>query len=1463
MSGTGSCGTGSGSGNTATLANIALNTGSTATITFTTTPTTVGTASATSSVTVPSGWTDSASGNNTANVSTTLSTPTTDLSAVNNTAASYTTGSSTTITMSMSNTGTNIASGAGWTAALPGNFASTSWTCAITAGTGSCGTASGSGNTATLANVALNTGATATITFTTTPTTAGTASATSSVTVPSGWTDSSSGNNSSNVSTTLSAPSTDIVYISTSTNNGTNVSSLLMPAAASATTNDMLIAIVNQSSDNSTTPVFSAPSGWTQLGTTRYTTNAAYRVHQAVFWKRWASATDDTPTFSSNSTAGRMLANVLVYRNVGGNPIPPIAPGYDFDGTCAANANYTGYMQSGGTTPWCGGVASTTRHVLSKADNTPVARMMAVTTAILGDGVGASAIGWTGGVLTPTQRITYRDLIAGSSYGIRFSAAEALLPNAGDNQGDTRFTITYSAAYGNNYAGIAQAVILCPLSGCGAPSTSTDLSTANNTAATYTTGSATTITMTMSNSGTNIASGAGWTAVLPSNFASTTWTCAVSGTGSCGTGSGSGNTVTLANVSLNTGSTATITFTTTPTTAGTASATSSVTVPSGWTDSSSGNNTSNVSTTVSAPSSTDLSIVTSGVQAWYMKGTTPVTWTTTITNNGPAAVTGASATLTFGGCFNSGSGSPVPTWSCSVNGGTADCDTTTAANPVTGSAVSGGQWWITPSNIQLNSGGSITYTVTANATMPTTTAACSTFINSSVAVPSGGTDTNSANNSHNFNTLINSTTPSPDISTANNTATSYTAGATPTITMTMSNPSGWTVGNARWQASLPANFTGTTWTCAVTTGTGQCGTSSGTGNSVDLTNVWLNSAAVATLTFNTTASSTGTGLSSTSVVTVPSGWSDPSTGNNTANVTTAINAAGPAFVCANQATTGASMASTLAITPCTTTVGDFMLAYFSQRTNTMPTHTAPAGWTQVGSTVLRNGQIGSSIWYKTYASGDASGVTFSSTNSGRSSVQIMTYSGIGSAAPVAPSPLSWDSTTCAAGADATGFTQHSGFGSGTCYNATYRSVAKALNATATGGILVGHWIHGWSNTTTDQTWDLTGASGMTQRHQSENDAGVGGLSVVIADSPVSATGSTGDQAAAPSEQNGVVHALGRLVMLCPGSSACGDNGSGTLTDVSTVNNTAAAYTTGSSTTITMTMSNSGTNIASGAGWTAVLPSNFASTTWTCTVSGTGSCGTGSGSGNTVTLANVSLNTGSTATITFTTTPTTAGTASATSSVTVPSGWSDPSSGNNTSNVSTTVSAPSTDLSTVNNTATTYTSGSATTITMTMSNTGTNIASGAGWTAALPSNFASSTTWTCAITSGTGNCGTASGSGNTATLANVALNSGATATITFTTTPTTAGTASATSSVTVPSGWTDSSAGEQHQQRLDDRVGAIHQSLDGEQHRYRLFARHVDDDHDDDVEHRHEHRRVARAGPPRCPRTSPRRLGRAR
>jgi len=88
--------------------------------------------------------------------------------------------------------------------------------------------------------------------------------------------------------------------------------------------------------------------------------------------------------------------------------------------------------------------------------------------------------------------------------------------------------------------------------------------------------------------------------------------------------------------------------------------------------------------------------------------------------------------------------------------------------------------------------------------------------------------------------------------------------------------------------TVPAGVTGVSWTCAITSGIGACGTPSGTGNNIDLT-VDLNVGATATITVNGTvaASTTGT-LSNTATVARPLDVTDANEDNNTASAETTV-----------------------------------------------------------------------------------------------------------------------------------------------------------------------------------------------------------------------------------------------------------------------------------------------------------------------------------------------------------------------------------------------------------------------------------------------------------------------------------------------------------------------------------------------------------------------------------------------
>jgi uncharacterized repeat protein (TIGR01451 family) len=118
------------------------------------------------------------------------------------------------------------------------------------------------------------------------------------------------------------------------------------------------------------------------------------------------------------------------------------------------------------------------------------------------------------------------------------------------------------------------------------------------------------------------------------------------------------------------------------------------------------------------------------------------------------------------------------------------------------------------------------------------------------------------------------------------------AGSPVTYTITVTNAGLSNVTGARVVDPLPPELSGTTWTCAVTTGTGACATPTGTGN-IDTT-VNLNSGAVATFTITGGILPTATGNLSANTATVnrPPDLTDPNPRNNTST-------AGPAPISPN------------------------------------------------------------------------------------------------------------------------------------------------------------------------------------------------------------------------------------------------------------------------------------------------------------------------------------------------------------------------------------------------------------------------------------------------------------------------------------------------------------------------------------------------------------------------------------
>ena len=107
-----------------------------------------------------------------------------------------------------------------------------------------------------------------------------------------------------------------------------------------------------------------------------------------------------------------------------------------------------------------------------------------------------------------------------------------------------------------------------------------------------------------------------------------------------------------------------------------------------------------------------------------------------------------------------------------------------------------------------------------------------------------------------------------------------------TVQVTNSGPSD--VAGAQLADTVPGGVSGVSWTCQVTSGTGNCGTASGSGNAVS-TALDLDAGAVATITITgTVAPGAPRTLSNTAAVVRPDDVDDPDTTNNSATDATTI-----------------------------------------------------------------------------------------------------------------------------------------------------------------------------------------------------------------------------------------------------------------------------------------------------------------------------------------------------------------------------------------------------------------------------------------------------------------------------------------------------------------------------------------------------------------------------------------------
>jgi len=236
-----------------------------------------------------------------------------------------------------------------------------------------------------------------------------------------------------------------------------------------------------------------------------------------------------------------------------------------------------------------------------------------------------------------------------------------------------------------------------------------------------------------------------------------------------------------------------------------------------------------------------------------------LTYTITVTNNGPSAVTGATVTDNKPAQITSWS------WACTAqNGGANGCD------PVTNSAAN------FTDTVNLPNGASIVYTVTANVSGGATGNLVNT---AAVAVPSGTNDPVPGNNSAtDTDTLF---TLDADLQILkDDLVTTYTPGNPVIYGIIVFNAGPNPVTGATVSDLLPEQITSASWTCAPLIGTGSCSTPSGSGSIVNHSiNLPVGSSVVYEVTANIHASAVGN-LVNTASVSVPAGYTDPNLTNN-------------------------------------------------------------------------------------------------------------------------------------------------------------------------------------------------------------------------------------------------------------------------------------------------------------------------------------------------------------------------------------------------------------------------------------------------------------------------------------------------------------------------------------------------------------------------------------------------------
>jgi uncharacterized repeat protein (TIGR01451 family) len=864
-SGTGAtCGAGSGTGSIASTVTLPTNTSATYIVSGVIDPTLPAGNLVNKASVVAVGATDTDSSNN-SDTDTDTIVPTANLTITKTDGLTNAVpGEAVTYTIVVGNEGPSTATNAAITDTVPADIMDPTWTCVATGSGATCATPTGTGSAvSTTATLPANTTATITITGTLDPATApGTATLanTATVTLPTGVTDPTPGitaaTDTDNVTPkvdlgvsktdglTNATPGTEITYTITVSN-----------AGPSTATNAAIV-------DN-------VPTSFTGVTWTCATTGAGASCATP---SGAGNAINTTATLPKSTTATITVKGTLDPATASGTQLKNIATATPIANVTDTNTTNNEGSDTDTVTP------SVDLSIVKTASSAKVIPGSNITYTITVSNAGpstATAAKITDNVPAPLTGVSWTCVaVAGSSCSAANGSAPTNaidLPITVAPGGSVTLTIVATVPSTTPASIVTNNVTVTPANGttdtAGGNNNATvdtqiqssaDLRiTKTNNVSSVTAGSATTYQIVVTNLGPSTVNGASIIDSLPSALTNANWTCVAAGTAAaCGAPSGNGSISTTANLGLNATATFTIAATVNTTATGTLSNTAIVNSPAATPDPATGNNSATDADPIALTG--NLSVAKTLTSA-AVPGTN-VTYQIVASNSGPSTVIGAVVSDTLPASLSNA------TWTCVATN--ASCPAASGAGNLAAS-------------VNLGSAGSATFVVTAKL--------ASDFVGSlantaTITPPVGFVDGTVGDDT---STATISPTPTGDLGvTKTNNVTTLIPGSPVSYTIVVTNSGPSTVTGVTMTDNVPASIINVGWTCAVTPGTGSCSTGAGSGNAIS-TPVTLGAAASATFTVTGTVDPTapaGT-IANTATITAPLGFTDSSTGNNSATDT--------------------------------------------------------------------------------------------------------------------------------------------------------------------------------------------------------------------------------------------------------------------------------------------------------------------------------------------------------------------------------------------------------------------------------------------------------------------------------------------------------------------------------------------------------------------------------------------------